>query len=470
MSLLSRLRVAVAAGLLAVATFVVADTPNRDPGYNPPLGYAKVTSFLGASTYLSSRPRRVLVLDNGVHYLVGTGQTAIGVSPAQSAITVVSRNPDGTANTGFFGTGRRAFKLAPGGVTTDTLASDAVIIPKFGIAIVGRFLGAPGGYVVLLDFAGNAIGSFGTAGVRYFNDLQPATVAVDASGIYVVGTTSGGASATDIRIRAIDFSGADRTGWGATGVAVWGYVDALSRVDYDDLPASAAVDADGRLVVVGSSRRAGSVQQLGHVVVLSASGAVTGSRGDEPTPCEPGGLAEFEYTRVITAGATAYVLLRNTVDNASCPSVPRQAIGVSAISVAGLSSSLVSATSTRASCCGGDGVGLAVTDLARDARGRIYVSFSTTAPGGLSRGHLVRFDPSIVNFDPDPSFGDGGFGTYNLDTPGADATLNAIALDPAQRLIAAGAYTSDLLGNVFNVDHWSFRVREERIFADSFEP
>lgn len=469
MSVSSCVRGLVRACLLFAATAAVADTPNRDPNYNAPFGYAQVTSFLGASTYLSARPRRLLVNESGTHFLVGTGQTAIGVSPAQSAITIVSRNADGSPNTSFFGTGRRAFKLAPGGQVTDTVVEDAVLIPKFGMAIVGRFIGLPGGYIVVLDFAGNPVGSFASTGVRFFSDLQPAAVAYDGAGFYIVGTSFGGASLTDLRIRALGFTGSDRTGWGASGIAAWGYIDDQSRTDYDDRPASAAVDGSGRLVVVGSSRRAGSAQQIGHVVVIGSGGTVAGSFGDPLPPCAPGGVTEFEYARVVTSGNNAYLAFRALVDNASCPTTPRQLIGARVMDVGTLLTSLVGLTSTRAACCGGDAAGLAVSDIARDSRGRVYVSFNTSPPGSPSRGHLVRFNPAAGSTAPDPDFGDAGHGTYNLDMAAADATLTALAVDPAQSLLAAGAITTDLAGNRNNVDYWSFRVLDARIFGDGFE-
>ena len=455
--------------LLAVATAVHADTPNLDPTYNPPLGYAKVGSFLGGSTYLSARPRRLLMSDSGVHYLVGTGQTAIGVSPAQSAVTVVSRNADGTPNSSFFGIGRRAFKLAPGGVLTDSVVEDAVLVPKTGILIVGRFVGAPGGYVVLLDFFGNTVPTFGTAGVRYFTDMQPTAVAVDPAGIYVVGTFQGGVSGLDVRVRALTFTGTDRTSWGSLGTTAWGYIDQQSAVNYDDRPVSAAVSGSGRLIIVGSSRRPGNWQTVAHYLILTETGAFGAANGLAPAACAPSAPSEFAFERVVADGETAYIALRETRDNAGCPEVPRNSFGVVALNAAGGAVTNLGATSTRASCCGGDGVGLALTDIARDTGGRIYLSFSTGFPGGVSRGHLVRFDPTSVILAPDPTFGDGGFGTYNLDTPGADATLTAIALDLQQRLYAAGGYTSDILGNPFNVDHWVFRVRDERLFGNGFE-
>lgn len=465
----SFLRVCSSLLLFAVAATGFADTANLDPTYNPPLGYAKVGSFLGTNTYLSARPRRLLVSDSGVHYLVGTGQTAIGVSPAQSAVTVVSRSADGTLNSSFFGIGRRAFKLAPGGVLTDTVVEDAVLVPKSGILIVGRFIGAPGGYALMLDFFGNTVASFGTAGARYFSDLQPSAVAVDPAGIYVVGTFAGGLSGLDVRVRALSFTGADRTSWGSFGTTAWGYIDQQSAVNYDDRPVSAAVSASGRLVIVGSSRRPGDWQTVAHYLILTASGGFGNSNALSPSACAPGATSEFAFERVVAEGETAYVALRETRDNAGCPEIPRNSFGVVAINTSGGGLSNLGASSTRASCCGGDGAALALTDLARDARGRLYLSFSTNFPGGVSRGHLVRFDPATVVLAPDPTFGDAGFGTYNLDTPGADATLTAIALDTEQRLHAAGGFTSDILGNPFNVDHWVFRVRDETLFRNGFE-
>jgi hypothetical protein len=349
------------------------------------------------------------------------------------------------------------------------VVEDAVLVPKSGIVIVGRFVGAPGGYAVMLDLFGNTVGSFGTAGVRYFTDLQPTAVAVDPAGIYVVGTFSGGVSGLDVRVRALTFTGTDRTGWGSMGTTSWGYIDQQSAVSYDDRPVSAAVYGTGRLIIVGSSRRPGNWQTVAHYLILTETGAFGAANALAPPACAPSAVTENAFERVVAEGTTAYIALRETRDNAGCPEVPRNSFGVVALNETGGAVTPLGASSTRASCCGGDGVGLALTDLARDPGGRLYLSFSTGLPGGVSRGHLVRFDPLNVGQAPDPNFGDGGFGTYNLDTPGADVTLTAIALDVQRRVHAAGGYTSDILGNPLNVDHWVFRVRDNRVFSDGFE-
>lgn len=446
-----------------------ADTNNRDPAFAAPLGYAKVTSFLGTSTYLSARPRRLLVADSGEHYLVGTGQTAIGVSPAQSAITVASLDGAGQLNNAFFGTGRRAFKLAPGGQLTDTVVEDAVLVPGVGIAIVGRFVGAPGGYILVLGFSGNPVPSFGGGtGVRYFTDMQPKAVAVDSIGIYVVGLRDAGAQRTDLRIYAMNFFGFNRNEWGSLGVVNWGYRDNQMRDDYDDIANSMAVTTEGRVLVVGSTRRPNSNQGLGYIAVFAQGGLIS-NRAFETTPCSQGASTDYEFTRVITAGTVAYAAFRSVQDNSTCIGQPRSVFGVMRANSSAFDTSLLAQTNTRSSCCGGDFAELAVTDLARDVEGRLYLSFSTGFPGNVSRGHLVRFNPQITPAAPDPSFGDAGFGTYNLDSPGADATLTAISMDTQQRMVAAGGYTTDILGNPFNVDHWAFRIRDDRVFDNGFE-
>lgn len=460
-------RLALAVVLMLVAGRVGADTINTDATFNAPLGYAKVSSYLAGSTYLSSRTTRLLIDEAGNHYQIGTGQTASGVSPAQAAIAVVSLNSLGALNSGFFGSGRRAIKLAPGGVLSDTVVTDAVLVPKFGVVIAGRFIGQSGGYVLALDYSGNAIASFGAGGVRYLSDMQPTAIAQDPLGVYVVGTRDSGSNLTGARLRAIAYNGGDIPLWNGAGMIDWDYVDAQSRRDYHDVPASITVASNGRVIFVGSSARPGSLQTLGHIVMFDGVG-VTFSRVDDLAPCEPDAPAENVYSRVIASGSQAYIAVRNTLDNSACPSVPRQSLGVMSIHVNNGTSTMLGYTSTRA-CCAGDGAGLAVTDIARDVRGRLYLSFVTALPGTNSRGHLVRFDPQVALFNPDPDFGDAGFGTYNLDAPGAQAELGALAFDPSGRLVAAGAYTSDILGNPQNVDHWAFRIRDERLFRNGFE-
>lgn len=452
-----------------------ADTPNRDPSFAAPQGYAKVLTLLGGSTYLSARPRRLLIDEQGRHYLVGTGQTAIGVSPAQSAVSVVSLTAEGQLNTSFFGTGVRAFKMDRGGVITDSVVEDAVWINGLGMLIVGRYVGAPGGFAVMLQSNGLPNPLFGFNGSMFIPDMEPRAVArstLSNDGIYIAGTRNGGASRTDIRVRAYTLVGIVRPEWGVNGLQDWAYVDAQNRSDYDEMPTSIAANFFGHVAVVGNTRRPGSNQQLGVIAIFDALGP-RGSRAESVAPCEVGAAAEYDITRIYIPpndfGNRMYMAIRTTIDNASCPSVARQSMGVVELDPGPFTTTLRGQTSTRASCCGGDGVGLAVTDVVRDDAGFYYLSFSTNLPGGVSRGHLVRFAPASPSVAPDPSFGENGFGTYNLDSPSADATLTAIAVDAQNRLVAAGGYTSDILGNPLNVDHWAFRLRSDAVFANGFE-
>lgn len=449
-----------------------ADTPNRDPSFAAPQGYAKITSFLGTSTYLSSTPQRLLITSSGTHYLVGTGVTAVGVQPVQKVISITCLDANGQLNTGFFGTGQRSFKLTSSGMLRDVTVADAAIVPGVGIAIAGNFVdGNVFGFVVLINFAGNPVTSFGNGGVVGFINQEPIAIAADAGGIFVAGSSPFADQFTsiDLWVNAYSLTGGARPNWNNEFSFRWGHVDSQNRRDYRDYPLGMAVDANGRLAVVGYTGRSSESVAYGTALVLGPTGLLEHARVDSPLDCAANaGRRWLYYTAVVSTGARAYIAQQQSIDNAACPDVPASSFGARELDLATSALATVGSTSTRASCCGGDGAFVSLGDIARDDRGRVYLAFTTglTSPGW--RGHLVRFDPALGGA-PDPGFGDGGFGTYNLDSPSLDAGLSAIAFDPQRRLVAAGYITSDILGNPQNFDMWAFRIRDEQLFGNGFE-
>lgn len=130
-----------------------------------------------------------------------------------------------------------------------------------------------------LDHNGNLVIGFGTNG-RVMKDAWLTSVTdmtIDAQGrIIVIGATPGQGGLSDFGVVRFNADGSDDTSFAGDGGTAVGFD--VTGVAFDDLPASVLAEADGRIVVAGSTTPQGSTSRWA-VLRLDENGSIDSSFG-----------------------------------------------------------------------------------------------------------------------------------------------------------------------------------------------
>jgi len=214
---------------------------SRDASFNG--GNALQVDWIGAP----DRATRVLLQPDGKIVLAGTATTVYTPSTDDSAIALVRLNADGSLDTGFGSGGRAVAELAQ-----LDFGQAAVLQPDGRIVVAGRVSDNRGDDAHLAVARFNADGTldttFGSGGTVRHGELADATaLALQPDGRLVLALAHTEAGNTGFGVVRLNADGSVDTAFGAAG---------LARLDIGpgiDVPLGLALQADGRIVAVGSA-------------------------------------------------------------------------------------------------------------------------------------------------------------------------------------------------------------------------
>jgi uncharacterized delta-60 repeat protein len=351
------------------------------------------------------------------------GKVVVAATLEDRALAVLRYNPNGTPDLTFGAGGLARLDLG-----ADAVAAGVALDAQGRIVVAGsRLLGGRHQFAVArLAPGGGLDAAFGDAGIRAFDfgglldDAQ--AVALDAQGrVLLAGTTLQGATGFDVAVARLTPAGALDAGFGAGGRRV------LHLGGGQDRGLAVAADAQGRVVVAGSTDRGAATGADMAVLRLTAAGdldpafGVGGVRtiatgaGDDVAR----GMALDTRGRIVVAGSTVHPLTQGTD------------FAVSRLTADGALDAAFGAGGTRTIDLGGtDDRAWAV---AADGDDRIVAAGQSNARGVGSDLAVVRLSPAGPL---DTAFDADGIQTIDLGTPN-DAAL-AVALGRG-RIVVAGA-------------------------------
>ncbi len=377
------------------------------------------------------------------------GKIIVAGSTTQNNDIILARyNPDGALDSTFNGSG--TFQFTFGGVDT---AAALVLQPDGMIVVVGAtdVNGSPDFAVarVLANGTGLDPAFSGDGKVIVPFDLgganadRAAAVALQADGrIVVVGSVQAGATDFDFGLLRLTAAGALDTSFGGSGLGVVAFN--LGGAN-DDRATGVTIAPGGAIVVGGYAETAAGSHDFAAVRLLAADGAPdTTFSGDGKATVDLGG---DDVANAVAVRADGRMVLAGT----------RTATDVQA-AVAQLTA--VGAPDTSFGTAGATVVQFALTlyhgfranALALDDRGRVIIAGAQGDLGNSGSAFVLRMTANGVidssfNAPPgnQPRPADGPFGTSGIDFGGDDAAA-AVAIDRNGRIVVAGGTSAD--GNI----------------------
>ncbi|MBN9523248.1 hypothetical protein J0H58_32830, partial [bacterium] len=375
------------------------------------------------------------------------GKIIVAGSTTQNNDIVLARyNPDGSLDATFNGSG--TFQFTFGGIDT---AAALALQPDGMIVVVGATdaNGNP-------DFAAARVLANGTGLDTTFsgdgkvivpfdrggaNADRATAVALQADGrIVVVGSVQAGATDFDFGLLRLTAAGAPDASFGGSGLGVVAFN--LGGTN-DDRATGVAVAPGGAIVVGGYAETAAGSHDFAAVRLLAADGSPDATfNGDGKATIDLGGDDVANAVAVRADGRVVLAGTRTATD-------PRAA--VAQLTAAGASDATfgTGGTFTAAFALEPAGAGTRANALALDDRGRVVLGGVRVTPGATDAivmrvaANGVGFD---VSFNNQGTVADNPGGSTVIDFGGTTDAAVAVTIDRGGRIVVAGGTSAD--GNI----------------------